>query len=835
MMPLTLVELRRFLNTPVNFPRFHWVFCVLFAGIFARADAPPYVSATAHHILPETTSEESGYFSLSESLDGAIHVGTAKYNANAYLVEFDPRNGRQRVVLDTNKTCGLSATGYAAQAKIHTRNFTGPSGKVYVGSKQGYAAKGDTQQYPGGYVMTYDPRVGRAENLGMPFAGQGIIDVVADEARWLLYVVTCEEQHWMLGTLAGKPWRELGPMLTPYATTLVDSRGTASVLTKDFELAQYDPGTGKVTTRPILLNGQRWQRANGNAIPTWQLDRDGRHAWLILMNDPTLLRIDLHGAGEQAMAEDHGLMLEGKNPDSRGALTIHPDGKIYALVRVDNTTGFGSGYFHHLVRYNPATRRHEDLGVLRVQNPDYFDWGPGPDGKQKPSTHGFHRLPDGTLTPLHAHMALLAAHDGTIYATILYPFTLLKIDGYKMQAARAGPGAELYLDALVRKLDECEGRLPALTALAGQLAERHLHGGIIGFPWIGSTLEQELMGRSGGVMHVGFDRCWKAERTPEEKANDMVLFAWDAAPKPDDLKRLKEFKEKGMFVLGFGAKRSTKLSEDIAVCDAWIDSGSSDDDRVVELGGGRRAGKTEHFTNAINGWVLTSEFVAALSRNGKMPPMWKSWATTDGRDWSNRYFTKMQFHDDLTVPPVAAGALGRQYIERIRYMVERLKRTELPKLRTMAERIDAELVAGRKTMIASTGHMAMNYIGRFDDALWAENHELHDNVEAQMNGFEKATPDGALVVRLDANGLHRSVHELFQRKHQRVLLITAENPRPEYSVPAGYELRVDPGFTFGDACVWLDGYPIPILPPSGVMQIAAYEAINVEVQGRRAP
>jgi hypothetical protein len=97
------------------------------------------------------------------------------------------------------------------------------------------------------------------------------------------------------------------------------------------------------------------------------------------------------------------------------------------------------------------------------------------------------------------------------------------------------------------------------------------------------------------------------------------------------------------------------------------------------------------------------------------------------------------------------------------------------------------------------------------------------------------TPEGALVLRLDANGLHRSVHELFQRRHQRVLLITAENPRPEFTVPGGYDLRVDPGFAFNDACVWLEGYPIPILPPSGVMQIATYEAINVEVHQRRVP
>ena len=46
------------------------------------------------------------------------------------------------------------------------------------------------------------------------------------------------------------------------------------------------------------------------------------------------------------------------------------------------------------------------------------------------------------------------------------------------------------------------------------------------------------------------------------------------------------------------------------------------------------------------------------------------------------------------------------------------------------------------------------------------------------------------------------------------------------------ELSADLGFTFGDACVSLDGYPIPIPPPSGAMQIAAYEAINANVLWR---
>src|SRR5437868_12337646 len=91
-----------------------------------------YLWAKAYHIPPETTTEESGYFSLCEGHNGKIYVGTAAYGRNSYLVEFDPATERMRVVLDTHRLVGQTTTGYAAQAKIHTRNFVGPSGKIYL-------------------------------------------------------------------------------------------------------------------------------------------------------------------------------------------------------------------------------------------------------------------------------------------------------------------------------------------------------------------------------------------------------------------------------------------------------------------------------------------------------------------------------------------------------------------------------------------------------------------------------------------------------------------------------------------------------------------------------
>jgi hypothetical protein len=425
------------------------------------AKRPPaslhYVWAKAYHIPPETTTEESGYFSLCEGKNGRIYIGCAAYGRDSYLVEFDPATEKMRIVLDTHRLVGLplEPTGYAAQSKIHTRNFVGPSGKIYVGSKQGYpTAKeketGKVATYRGGHVMTYDPQPGMVTNLGMPMPlgdkrlpsnakeGEGVIDVTADETRGLIYVITCEHQHWMLFDTkhpdAG--YRDLGPILRDQPNTLIDQRGRATAITKDYQVARYDPTTDKVTVDRLRMGGKVGKLfpalVGPEAVhPDWRLAADGRTAYLQLLNDLRLFQVDLGGdAGQPVVCRSLGRRILGNHPDSRGSISIAPDGRVYSALRTDNETGFGSGYLHHLVRWDPQTARMEDLGIFAVKSPDLFDFkGPqakNPDGSLRPR-HGFHTLPDGTLTPLHVIMALIVAHDGTIYATTIYPFTLMRL------------------------------------------------------------------------------------------------------------------------------------------------------------------------------------------------------------------------------------------------------------------------------------------------------------------------------------------------------------------------------------------------------------------------
>ena len=439
--------------------RFAFLLAFLVSLLSGTAAAPfPFVTTKAFHIPPETTTEESGYFSLCEGLNGKIYVGTAAYGRNAYLVEFDPATEKLRIVLDVHKLVGLplTATGYAAQSKLHTRNFVGPSGKIYVGSKQGYPTaaeyaalrRGETiPTYRGGYVIVYDPATHTAENLGMPMPierkpagateGEGVIDVTADEARGLIYVITCEQQHWMLYDVKTKQFRELGPILRDQPNTLVDAQGRGTAITKDYQIARYNPKADKVSVDPLLVGGKPFAEVAGtNRVhPDWRLTPDGKTAYLQLLNDLRMFRVDLSGKeGKPVVATSLGERIAGVHPDSRGSISLGPDGRVYSAIRVDNQTGFGSGYLHHLIRHDPKKRTMEDLGVFTVSNPGFFDFkgvqAKNPDGSLRPR-HGYHTLPDGTLTPLHVIMGMIVARDGTIYATTIYPYSLLKVETVK--------------------------------------------------------------------------------------------------------------------------------------------------------------------------------------------------------------------------------------------------------------------------------------------------------------------------------------------------------------------------------------------------------------------
>src|SRR5437763_1739046 len=195
-------------------------------------------------------------------------------------------------------------------------------------------------------------------------------------ALGLIYVITCEHQHWMLFDLKHpeKGYRDLGPILRDQPNTLLDGKGRAAAITKDYRVARYDPATDKVSEDELLVDGKPFREVVGPKAmhPDWRLAADGRTAYLQLLNDLRLFQVDLSGpAGKPVPARSLGDRVAGKDPDSRGSISIGPGGRVYSAVRVDNATGFGTGYLHQLVRLDPGTKRMADLGVIAVKNPAF--------------------------------------------------------------------------------------------------------------------------------------------------------------------------------------------------------------------------------------------------------------------------------------------------------------------------------------------------------------------------------------------------------------------------------------------------------------------------------
>ena len=132
---------------------------VLAAAVLPAAEPAKtkWLPATAYAIPKETATEGEGYFSIIEGLNSRLYIGTHANAVNSWLVEFDPKAEKMKVVVDAHKAIGKDIKGFGSQAKIHTRNNVGASGKIYFGTKQVYpSATEKREDYPGGYPMVYD-------------------------------------------------------------------------------------------------------------------------------------------------------------------------------------------------------------------------------------------------------------------------------------------------------------------------------------------------------------------------------------------------------------------------------------------------------------------------------------------------------------------------------------------------------------------------------------------------------------------------------------------------------------------------------------------------------
>jgi hypothetical protein len=403
-----------------------------------RPDVPTkWLKGQAYKVPTEYSNQESGYFSIVAGLNGRPYIGTAKYGVNAYLVEFDPRTSAMRMVMDVHKTIKLTGTGFAAQAKIHTRNNVGASGKIYVGSKQGYPEKGEHRcDYPGGYVLTYDPRTGKCEHYGIAKARHGIISVIPDESRGVAYVSTCSDDrpidhtHFMVLDLKTRTYRDLGDLEHAYAFIVLDDRGRAYHPVRGGTVARYDPSTRRLERLTVTVDGRPAGApfTGDHAILNWDASPDRKTLWAVEMSTNGLYRFDLTAPGNVLPGRRVGDVLPGATRTDCRNMCTGPDGTVWAAVTDHSKPGRP---WLHLCSHRPGQPAVRDHGTVGVANPGFTPFTDAK-GKPRPWHHTMTKAGDGTLSPW-VPMGVCALPDGSVYVVTIAPHTLIKFTAAQLR------------------------------------------------------------------------------------------------------------------------------------------------------------------------------------------------------------------------------------------------------------------------------------------------------------------------------------------------------------------------------------------------------------------
>jgi len=410
------------------------------APAFAQDAPTPKIPATAHIVPKWTATDGEGYFSIIEGHNNRLYIGTHANSENSYLVEFDPATGKMEVIVDAHKAIGVDLKGFASQAKIHTRNNVGASGKIYFGTKQGHPVDGEpgkAENYPGGYPMTYDPATGETKVYPIPVPHQGISSITPDESRGIAYVATCadwrpgpnENSIFLILDLETGETRPLMDTQHGCGFIVVDYLGRAYHPVHGGGIARYNPGSGKLEVLKQTIDGQPPTAASllagdapGGHPLNWDISPDGKTLYAVPMKTNQLYSYDLTAEGDTLPGKSLGTLIASATHTDCRAMSVGPTGQVVASV-----TDLREGIcWNHLITYRPGDTAPKDHGIVVISNPDYTEFTDA-EGKPLWKHGGVYTTENGVMTSRYATMGTCETKDGSIYILMLQPYTVLQI------------------------------------------------------------------------------------------------------------------------------------------------------------------------------------------------------------------------------------------------------------------------------------------------------------------------------------------------------------------------------------------------------------------------
>lgn len=338
-------------------------------------------------------------------------------------------------------------------------------------------------------------------------------------------------------------------------------------------------------------------------------------------------------------------------------------------------------------------------------------------------------------------------------------------------------GAEDYIARLQSTIGQSRAHLPELTQTAELAAKQFLSGGTVWVAGRQADFAGEVCQRAGGLAAI----APLAHHVPASP--DVILYAAPGALDDNDRKMLAGWRAQGATVVSFCSPAGL-FQEKFPV------------DTVANVAGL---------------WTWTGEFVAACTRLGKMPVLYQSYGLPGGYERAKKYQGK-RFHNDLTIQPVAAGILGKEYLDQIQHMLARIQETERPGL----DRAAGWWRAAKSSTVMVTGHM---FPAHGQDARTTRSWDfirVPAREDKKLLGINP--PDFVFYL-----GYQFAPQKLLDEAKASGIRLVYSDVQPGQPVQPGDNiLYIAPAWPLSDACVTVPGYDVPILPASGVVQAAIY-------------
>ena len=302
--------------------------------------------------------------------------------------------------------------------------------------------------------------------------------------------------------------------------------------------------------------------------------------------------------------------------------------------------------------------------------------------------------------------------------------------------------------------------------------------------------------------------------------NDVVLAGTLELHPEEQAKQLQSLRDSGALVILFGSEKSKSAASADYVISNGLEPGINP---VMNVGGTELVGPVAGIANVVNMWAFSSELVAALTRQGKMPTMWQS-MFVPGAAPRNEKIGKDFFDKNMKIIPVESGVLGRQYVTAVKGFLEEINLNELDKFKEAGTLCSQTISGGGKIVASIIGHFmtSQRRMPGFPSFLTIKENEYGaDQLKGVLTGTD-------LWLHIGYSYYPERELKFAKEAGAKTICVFTPGPtevgegspvQPDMSLIGVY---IDPYWKHGDAVVEVPGYDTKIIPPSGVVQATCY-------------